>query len=104
MIALVPFHLGMAYASIYMPRYFLKSDDSKALVVVYGDKWFFRTVDDSKRTMRSVTDLYILSGDKVDDIVLVKQRSHKRANNPQLPEVSRDSAAGCSLFCSGFEE
>jgi len=61
--------LGHRCASLGGARFLLKSDQSKALVVVYGERWFFRPVAELGQP-RSSGDLLILSGDSTKELTL----------------------------------
>jgi hypothetical protein len=64
--------LGNRYASFATPSQLLKSDASKALVVVYVEKWFFRDIKHVRHSRREAQDeLLILSGENVEQIVLL---------------------------------
>jgi len=64
--------VGNRYASLATPTMVTKSDPSKALIVTYGDRWFFRPlreVNQSRGTSKG--ELYILSGDSIKEIVFI---------------------------------
>lgn len=63
--------LGYRYASWQKPVRVMQSDPSKAFIVVYGDKWFFRPIDEIERPSNPAKrELYILSGDGIKNLVL----------------------------------
>jgi hypothetical protein len=66
------FSLGHRYASLAAPTLVLKSDPTKAFIVVYGDKWFFRPLDGTDKP-RSLArgELHIITGDNVKEVVLL---------------------------------
>jgi len=80
-VTFLAFSTGHRYASFAEPRLVLKSDPTKAFVVIYGEKWFFRPSDEIQKA-RNLTpgDLFILTGDSVKEIIL-----HER---PKQPAVS----------------
>jgi hypothetical protein len=74
------FSLGDRYASLATPSQLLKADPSKVLVVVYGEKWFFRSAKETQSPRRSAKDeLLILSGDNVKQVALLPV---KHASSP----------------------
>lgn len=72
---------GNRYASFATPTMVVKSDPSKVLIVVYGERWFFRPLQEVDQP-RSVSkgELHILSGDSAEEIVLVSAIKPNVAN------------------------
>lgn len=76
LVIIFSFSLGHRYAALVTPKFLLKSDPSKVLIVVYGDKWFFRPVGEAGKAKGSAPgELYILSGDSLKEVVLFDQQS-----------------------------
>lgn len=77
-IILLAFMYGYGYASWANSNDLLKSDPTKALVVVYGDKWFFRSSNEIAQP-RSMSNgqLLVLSGDVVKNVTLEFQNKAK---------------------------
>lgn len=75
------FSMGHRYASFAEPRLVLKSDPAKAFVIIYGEKWFFRPLDEIRKARSSTPgDLLILTGDSVKEVVL-----RERPKQPAAP-------------------
>jgi hypothetical protein len=69
--------LGNRYASLATPSQLLQADTSKVLVVVYGEKWFFRNAKDVRLSRREAQDeLLVLSGDNVKQVVLLPEKKN----------------------------
>jgi hypothetical protein len=63
---------GNRYASLATPTMVAKSDPSKVLIVIYGERWFFRPlqeVDQPRSTSKG--ELHILSGDSTNEVILI---------------------------------
>jgi hypothetical protein len=63
---------GNRYASIAVSSVVTKSDSSRALVVIYGERWFFRPVSElSQSRVKSKGELHVISGDSTKEITLM---------------------------------
>jgi hypothetical protein len=66
------FALGIRYASLATPTMVTKSDPAKALIVIYGERWFFRPLQEVNQPRRvSKGELYVLSGDSAKEVTLI---------------------------------
>jgi hypothetical protein len=64
--------VGNRYASLATPSMVTKSDPSKALIVTYGERWFFRPLQEVNQPRgTSKGELYVLSGDSTKEVVLI---------------------------------
>lgn len=64
--------VGHRYASFATPSMVTKSDPSRALIVIYGERWFFRPLQDVNQPRgTSKSELYILSGEEAKEVVLI---------------------------------
>lgn len=65
--------VGYRYASEVLPSMVTKSDPSKAFIVIYGERWFFRSMSEvNQRRSISKGELTVISGDSAKEVVLIQ--------------------------------